>query len=279
MDIRFVIIGIVLAGAVIAGFTYWSGQPLSSKAPYRPSTSAPELPGTLQDDPADEPADAAAPDRGEQITDTAPPVLPISRTRDEATPELQPTLPALNDSDAWLLERVATSAPAVWEDVPELLRTFSAVLDNASRGDYPRNLLGFLAPQGSFKVNRDDSLIRLDPVSYRRYAPLVGALTDLSAKDMAETFSSIDPLLREALSELGVSDANPVDLAVTAIAQVQATPVLTKPPLLRQPKVVYQFADPNLEALSPLQKQLLRMGPENLAAVKRWLQEFAAALQ
>ena len=38
-----------------------------------------------------------------------------------------------------------------------------------------------------------------------------------------------------------------------------------------QPKVYYQFADPNLESLKPLQKQLLRMGPQNLARIKSYL--------
>jgi len=47
---------------------------------------------------------------------------------------------------------------------------------------------------------------------------------------------------------------------------------------LQRVSLVYQFADPKLEALPPLQKQLLRMGPENSRRVKAYLRELAAAL-
>jgi len=194
-------------------------------------------------------------------------------------PAAQPALPSLDDADAWLLARIATSMPAPWEDEPELLRTFSAVLDNAPRGDYPRNLLAFLAPEGRFKVLRAGSQIRLDPVSYDRYNAVVAALTDLSPQAMAGLFGQLEPLLLEALAELGVTNAQPGELAAAAIAHVQATPILDEPPLLVQPKVIFKFADARLEKLSPLQKQLLRMGPANLGVVKLWLGEFAAQLE
>ena len=38
-----------------------------------------------------------------------------------------------------------------------------------------------------------------------------------------------------------------------------------------QPKVLYEFADPNLERLSSGQKLMLRMGPDNAATTKRLL--------
>jgi hypothetical protein len=43
-----------------------------------------------------------------------------------------------------------------------------------------------------------------------------------------------------------------------------------------QPKVLYEFADPALEALPSGQKILLRMGPENAARVKAKLREIRA---
>jgi hypothetical protein len=43
--------------------------------------------------------------------------------------------------------------------------------------------------------------------------------------------------------------------------------------------VVYEYADPKLEALSPAQKALLRMGPRNVPRVQAKLRELAAALR
>jgi hypothetical protein len=43
--------------------------------------------------------------------------------------------------------------------------------------------------------------------------------------------------------------------------------------------VLYLFADPALEALGPVEKQLLRMGPRNARLVKQQAVALLAALQ
>jgi hypothetical protein len=45
-----------------------------------------------------------------------------------------------------------------------------------------------------------------------------------------------------------------------------------------QPKVFYEYADPTLEQLPPLKKLVLRMGPDNVQRLKRYLTELRAAL-
>jgi hypothetical protein len=59
---------------------------------------------------------------------------------------------------------------------------------------------------------------------------------------------------------------------------VLATPELDTAVELVQPKVMYKFADPTLEALPPLQKQLIRMGPDHVRRIKAYLREVEAAL-
>jgi len=49
--------------------------------------------------------------------------------------------------------------------------------------------------------------------------------------------------------------------------------------LLRQPKVLYTYADPALEAAPAGQKILMRMGLENERAVKDWLRQFRQDLR
>jgi hypothetical protein len=43
---------------------------------------------------------------------------------------------------------------------------------------------------------------------------------------------------------------------------------------LTQPKALYLYADPDLEALSAGRKILLRCGPENVAQIKTLLHEY-----
>jgi hypothetical protein len=76
-------------------------------------------------------------------------------------------------------------------------------------------------------------------------------------------------LLVEALKELGAK-VGPHRRDERGIDNM-ATPDLEGDIEIVQPKVYYQFADPNVESLKPLQKQLLRMGPQNLARIKGYL--------
>jgi hypothetical protein len=55
---------------------------------------------------------------------------------------------------------------------------------------------------------------------------------------------------------------------------LRAVPVLTEPVELVRPKVFYEYADPKLERLAPLQKQVLRMGPDNVRRLQDWLARF-----
>jgi hypothetical protein len=48
--------------------------------------------------------------------------------------------------------------------------------------------------------------------------------------------------------------------------------------VLVQPNVMYLYADPQLEALSPGQKTLIRMGPANEALLKARLRDLKAQL-
>ena len=63
-----------------------------------------------------------------------------------------------------------------------------------------------------------------------------------------------------------------------AIVELLKVPVVEGDVPLRMAGIGYAFADPRLEALSPPQKQLLRMGPENVRAIQGKLREIAAAL-
>jgi len=65
---------------------------------------------------------------------------------------------------------------------------------------------------------------------------------------------------------------------IPIIDHLLATPDISEPIQLVQPKVLYQFADPELEKCSWGQKTLIRMGPANAAAVKTKLREIRASI-
>ncbi len=62
------------------------------------------------------------------------------------------------------------------------------------------------------------------------------------------------------------------------IDHLLATPVVPTPIRLKQPKVLYTFADPELEKLSEGQKIMLRMGEANAEHVRAKLTDIRAAV-
>ena len=65
---------------------------------------------------------------------------------------------------------------------------------------------------------------------------------------------------------------------IEVIDHLLAAPVPEGPIVLVRPNVLYEFADPDLEALSTGHKLLLRMGPNNAGTLKRKLEAFRARL-
>ena len=82
-------------------------------------------------------------------------------------------------------------------------------------------------------------------------------------KLVAQMFHFSRPLLESAFSELGYQPRQMDGIILTALDQVISTPVIIEPIQLTRDSVIYKFADPGLESLTPLQKQLIRSGPEN----------------
>jgi hypothetical protein len=59
---------------------------------------------------------------------------------------------------------------------------------------------------------------------------------------------------------------------------VLTAPEVEGPFQLVKPSVMYLYADTRLEELADMNKQLIRLGPENSARLKAKLREFKAAL-
>jgi len=261
MRLRFLVLGFLVVVLAIAGVVWWQGR--ETTPPPEPLAMAPS---------AEEPA--------EQVT-TAPAPAPEPLTTVVAPAEEKVVLPALGESDPYVRERLLASAPklAGWLDRDDLVRRFVVVMDNAAVGDYPRRQLAFLAPTGRFAVlGRGHDRFVMDPKGYARYDGFVAAFTSVPPKEAAALLTTLAPLFTEALLELGQPAEEPLATLRDGIAMVLATPELDTPVELVRPKVSYQFADPALEALPPLQKQLIRMGPEHVRQIKAYLREVKAAL-
>ncbi|HEX7034759.1 MAG TPA: DUF3014 domain-containing protein [Pseudomonadales bacterium] len=234
--------------------------------------------------PADEPPPAPEP---EPPAEPAPPPQPEPPSREPlepgeptAPPEPEVVLPPLQESDAFVRERLAPmDLPERWVEQGDYVRRLAVLAENASRGELPRRQLAFMAPRGEFKVVRRGERLFLDPASYDRYDRYVEELEQIDPAYAANLVKTLEPLVQDALVELGVQ-APPGEVFEAAIREVLAVPVLPDDGSVElvQPNVMYEYANPELEALSPLKKQVLRMGPENVRRLQDYLRQVAAAL-
>ena len=222
--------------------------------------------------------DLEAPQPLEPTPVEAPPEMAVE-TGPAPAEEPEVVLPPLAESDPFVRERLEPMRlPEPWLEQGDYVRRMAVVVENATRGTYPRRQLAFLAPEGPFRVIERGEAVYVDPVSYDRYDRYVEVLEGVEPERVAGLLETIEPLLATALGELGV-EAPAEEMMETALAEVMAVPVLSGDVELVQPNVMYHYADPDLEALSPLQKQVLRMGPDNVRRLQDHLREVAAALE
>ena len=189
-------------------------------------------------------------------------------------------LPALAESDKPLADGLAAAidrdAIARWLIPQDLVRRVVATVDNLPRKTYAQRLSPLKPVPGKFTVAGADAQMAIAPQNAARYAPLVRALEAVNADKLVALYVRFYPLFQEAYREQGYPNAYFNDRLVQALDMLIATREAPGQLAIAQPKVLYEFADPALEALPSGQKILLRMGPENAARVKAKLREIRA---
>ena len=65
----------------------------------------------------------------------------------------------------------------------------------------------------------------------------------------------------------------------SALEGISKTPDFPERVLLKRPVVMYEYIDPEYEALSAFQKQILRTGPRNSRLIKKKAREIEFALK
>ena len=188
-------------------------------------------------------------------------------------------LPPLEQTDTIVRELVGqlSSHPtiAAWLTTDQLIRNFTVAVVNTSNGRTPAKQLAKVRPTEPFLVVQRGSDIWIDPRSYRRYDRYADAISGLDANGAAQLYTRLKPRIQDAYRELGYPDGN-VDAALQrAITEILATPVVEGNVRLVSKSVAYEFADPRLQSLSSVQRQMLRMGPRNVQLIQTKLREIA----
>ncbi|MDD5302696.1 MAG: DUF3014 domain-containing protein [Elusimicrobia bacterium] len=214
----------------------------------------------------------------------APAAPGISSLPPEAPAALPPDLPPLEKSDEFVRRRAAAlssdAAFQEWLKKESLIPRLTAAMNMIANGKFPRDLFAAFAPRGKFSVVRKDGKILVDPASYARYDGVAAMVGRVDAVAAARVFTDLMPLFDAAQRGLGEKTASAHEAFFAAARELVDVPPLDGEAVLTAGKkgIGWVYADESLESLSPAQKQLLRMGPKNQAAVQAKLRAVVLAL-
>ena len=213
-----------------------------------------------------------------------PPPSPIMAAIEEPAPEpseppppppepVRDPLPRLEESDDAVRDAVGDiplgTAGQQYLMPGNIIERSASLIYLMAQGDVPYKLLPVSRPKAAFPIRDDGTQVVSDPAGFERYDALTQWLQSLDLESLLSSLEWFIPLFKEAWSYYG-EDPAAFDMAVViTLDLVIATPEidLSEARLTRK-EAVWIFEDPAIEGLAPIQKQVLRMGPENAKILK-----------
>jgi len=161
-----------------------------------------------------------------------------------------------------------------------LIRKYIFTLNDLSQGSRPPlKLLRELPFKGQFSVINAGDKLYMSPTSYHRYDNLAQAINSIDNQAAIGLYKKYLPLFNRVFKAFSYPKAYQLsDIIKAAVGKVLQAPVITQRIELIHPTVRYKFANPKLEKLSALDKQMLRMGPENTRLIQAKLRELISLL-
>jgi hypothetical protein len=167
---------------------------------------------------------------------------------------------------------------AAWLANDDLIRRFTFSIDNVAAGQSPDAQLEFLRPRKAFSVDEKGGVLVIDPASYHRYDQVADVFASLDTEGTVALYRELEPLIEEAYREVAPPGAQFSDRLQEAFDELLAVPIVEGQPQVEELVVTYRWADDDLESLSAAQRQLLRMGPDNVRQIQEKIRELRAAL-
>jgi hypothetical protein len=221
------------------------------------------------------PPPAPAPPRAE-----APPAAPAAPA--SAAPQRPPDLgPDATPEQVRSLLEGASADPTYRSALAhkDPVRRWAVVTDNLAEGVSPRKQLSFLAPRQPFTTVSRGGKTVISPASYARYDAIGDAVASLDARALAAAYWQAHAAVEAAYRALGYPGASLDAVTARALRRIAAAPVPEGDVAVVDEFGVYTFADPRLEALGPVEKHLVRMGPRNARNLQAKARELLEALQ
>jgi hypothetical protein len=162
---------------------------------------------------------------------------------------------------------------------PDVARRWAVAVENLANDVVPRKQLEPFAPAGSFAVVRQGGKAFIDPQSYRRFDAVGDAVASVNVDAFVIAYAALRPPLEAAYRALGYPDGSIDRAAARALHRIEIVPVRDgEVAVVEGPGATWAYADPQLEGLGDVEKQILRMGPRNARILQGKAREISQAL-
>jgi len=191
------------------------------------------------------------------------------------------TLPALETSDVFF--RQALGAISVdllnWFEVENVISKYIVIVNDLAQNQIVFKHRGFLKPTKAMRVKEDNQGLYLSQGSYSRYDHLVNVVVAIDEGKAIQLYLRFKPLFEQVYKEFSYpAEYKLEDVFLKAAANVIGAPIIESRIALVPHSIRYKFADKKLEQLSDVDKQMIRMGPENTRKIQSTFRKLVQAL-
>ena len=202
---------------------------------------------------------------------------------EEVLPELPPEPTVTEETaDAYARETIESvnggKALAQFVAGDYIVERAVAIVDALRRGEVPYKLLPVGRPSKPFPISDDGLRVTMDPSGFSRYDVFAQWVNGIDVLAIVELLSEYEQISTEVLSRMGVGDLDIRSAVLAATTEILATPIAPESAELMKREANWLYMDPELEALSSLQKQVLRMGPKNSEIIQAKARELRGAV-
>jgi len=198
-------------------------------------------------------------------------------------------LPTVADSDTRVMKALGdlmgSKNVADFLQFEGIVRRTVATIDNLAREQAPASMWPVQPTRQRFTTAGKGDAQTIAASNAARYTPIVQLAESINPAKAAKTYAQFYPLFQKSYEELGFPGRYFNDRLIAVIDHLLQAPEPGGPVQVRlvevkgkvssqRPWVRYEYADPQLEALSSGQKIMVRMGLENERRLKASLRGF-----
>jgi len=190
-------------------------------------------------------------------------------------------LPSLGNSDDVFRKDILnlSSGFSPWLSMENIIKTLMIAANDFSQNLRPYKHFRQFKLSQPFQVANDDSGMYIPEQSYQRYNGLASAVQTVNVESSLDLYEKYRPLLQQVFATFDYPEEYHLeDVIKKAASSILQAPVLEGRVRVIKPTVYYKFSEQKIEMLSPVHKQMIRMGPKNTRIIQTKLRQFIEGL-